>query len=432
MIVKTIIKLNEIQHQCIIEFATEEVKLKKTLLLIVMMLSTFTLASCFKTNNYDVTFLVNNETYEVISFKANEALVLPTDPEVSNFIFQGWYFDPLFTDPFNEFEAYYVTYNLTLYAKMRELDPDATYYEISFYDQGTLIEKASVKENETIPSNVNTAKDGYYFAGWYKDSALTTPYNSQTPVSSEFSLYGKWNEQPGEFLAYYSGIEGLTGTSLKTKLTSIITAGYKSIGYSSTSFVLDESDKVLPSANTLWLIYNSGSVNAVWDSGNTWNKEHVWPRSKLPNSTAESDIHNLRASNPLVNSTRGNLPFRDSSGTYRKVGDGWYPGDEHIGDVARIVLYMHIRWNIAITSSSIGDLSMFLEWHLEDPVSDFERNRNEVIYREQKNRNPFIDHPELVSMVFSNQNVSQHNSDIITLNLPHKASFVFFKEQNSI
>ena len=43
----------------------------------------------------------------------------------------------------------------------------------------------------------------------------------------------------------------------------------------------------------------------------------------------------------------------------------------------------------------LGKLSTLLEWNELDPVDDFERNRNNVIFTEwQHNRNPFIDYPE--------------------------------------
>jgi endonuclease I len=49
----------------------------------------------------------------------------------------------------------------------------------------------------------------------------------------------------------------------------------------------------------------------------------------------------------------------------------------------------------------MGDLQTLLLWHIQDPVDDFERNRNEVIFGYQGNRNPFIDHPELVSKIYN-------------------------------
>ena len=67
------------------------------------------------------------------------------------------------------------------------------------------------------------------------------------------------------------------------------------------------------------------------------------------------------------------------------------------GDVARIVLYMHVAWNYQI---NVGNLNMFLSWHEQDPVSEFEIQRNNRIYEYQNNRNPFIDYPEFVQDIW--------------------------------
>jgi len=48
-------------------------------------------------------------------------------------------------------------------------------------------------------------------------------------------------------------------------------------------------------------------------------------------------------------------------------------------------------------------LEMFLRWHREDPVSTKERDRNQAVFGIQKNRNPFIDHPELAEHVWGNK-----------------------------
>jgi len=50
-----------------------------------------------------------------------------------------------------------------------------------------------------------------------------------------------------------------------------------------------------------------------------------------------------------------------------------------------------------------GRLSVLLKWHQEDPVDDWERRRNDIIYEKyQGNRNPFIDHPEFVLKIWNN------------------------------
>lgn len=198
--------------------------------------------------------------------------------------------------------------------------------------------------------------------------------------------------------AYYKAAEGLSGAALRSQLNKIISSNVRSISYSDTSYILDETDVDPNNAKNVLLIYNRASVSGVWN-GTTWNKEHVWPQSKL-GSASKSDLHNLRPANPTINSNRGNLAFADGKGSFGKVSGGWFPGEEDKGDVARIVLYMNVRWNLEITKGGIGELKTFLKWHLEDPVDDFERNRNNVIFENQKNRNPFIDYPEFVELIW--------------------------------
>ena len=47
-----------------------------------------------------------------------------------------------------------------------------------------------------------------------------------------------------------------------------------------------------------------------------------------------------------------------------------------------------------------GKLSVLLKWHEQDPVDEFELNRNNIIQKWQGNRNPFIDHPEWVNLIW--------------------------------
>jgi endonuclease I len=81
-------------------------------------------------------------------------------------------------------------------------------------------------------------------------------------------------------------------------------------------------------------------------------------------------------------------------------GSGVYePHDDVKGDVARIVFYMATMYS-NLNINLLGDLDMLIDWHFLDPVDDFERNRNEVIYSYQKNRNPYIDNPDYVELVW--------------------------------
>ena len=61
-----------------------------------------------------------------------------------------------------------------------------------------------------------------------------------------------------------------------------------------------------------------------------------------------------------------------------------------------------------------GDLKTLLEWHIADPVDDYERRRNDRVYEVQGNRNPFIDHPEYANLIYGT-NYDQEADDKLTV-----------------
>lgn len=131
------------------------------------------------------------------------------------------------------------------------------------------------------------------------------------------------------------------------------------------------------------------------------NREHVWPQSLLVDTGySKSDAHHVRASDMKTNSARGNKAFTTGSGEHGYLTNNkWYPGDEHIGDVARIMFYMITRYP-ALNINTMGSIDMFIEWHTVDPVSKFELQRNDFIFSFQENRNPYIDNPEYVYSIW--------------------------------
>ncbi len=135
------------------------------------------------------------------------------------------------------------------------------------------------------------------------------------------------------------------------------------------------------------------------------------------------DVHNLKPADASVNQDKSNKDF-DNGGTQHPEATGcyytsstWEPRDEVKGDIARIIFYMDTRYegtNGEIDLTVVdeintyplpehGKLSTLLEWNLQDPPDEFERNRNNVIFSWQKNRNPFIDHPEFAELIWGDQ-----------------------------
>ena len=170
------------------------------------------------------------------------------------------------------------------------------------------------------------------------------------------------------------------------------------------------------------LIYTGYS--ATMSQWNGWNREHVWPQSLGGNSTVGggADLHHIRPSDAGVNSSRGNKKYGDSGsnpsekyGTDPAVGvlGGTYnsnyfePLDSVKGDVARICLYVYVRWNSDWGASNITSvfqsIDVLLEWCELDPVDTWEMGRNEVVGAIQGNRNVFIDYPEYAWLIFGRE-----------------------------
>lgn len=144
-----------------------------------------------------------------------------------------------------------------------------------------------------------------------------------------------------------------------------------------------------------WVEYQQGDL----DGNESFNTEHIYPQSRLNSELAVADMHHLRVADAAINSERNNYPYTEGSGTYALINDdSWYPGDEWKGDVARMVMYVNLKYGESF--SEVGNLEMFLRWNVEDPVSEFEMQRQEVIEGAQGNRNPFIDNPYLATLIW--------------------------------
>lgn len=236
---------------------------------------------------------------------------------------------------------------------------------------------------------------------------------------------------------YYDTAQGKAGRPLREALHLII-RNHTVIPYASSSFDTSDALQVLDqdpaNTNHLFLLYAQRSEpKANFPTG--WNREHRWPNSYGLDDLepAYSDLHNLHAEDTTVNSERGNKYFDVSNPAdpgYRNPAhaealqctsdsDSWEPPPGARGDLARALFYMAIRYAgdktgepalkltdhtaiISVNTNLMGRLSTLLAWHRADPPDDAERLRNDRIYTlYQRNRNPFVDHPEWVDLTFA-------------------------------
>ncbi|WP_299887618.1 endonuclease [uncultured Lacinutrix sp.] len=215
---------------------------------------------------------------------------------------------------------------------------------------------------------------------------------------------------PTELQAYYNDVDfTTTGTTLFDDLAIETIAKHTNIlDYSERHDYLYDADEdlTLPTPSNVILMYTGESrSDDEWLSGSnpnptqTFNTEHVYPQSLIGN-TARGDLHHLRTCDITINSNRGNDPFADVAvpSGYQDLGNSWFPGDEWKGDVARMIMYLNLRYDEPF--NDVGTLALFLEWNAEDPVSDFEDNRQSIIAGAQGNRNPFIDNPYIATVIW--------------------------------
>lgn len=246
--------------------------------------------------------------------------------------------------------------------------------------------------------------------------------------------------------SYYNNVNlNLTGLTLKEELAlKIINTHTRTLFYEQIWNTSKATDVNPNNPTEVLLLYgwengtdsdvtNDSSRNKESNGGSTgnWNREHVYSRSlgtpNLGEAGPGADAHHLRPSDVQRNSSRGNRKFSNASGNSGATSEiytdpidgtnsaGWYPGDEWKGDVARMMMYMYLRYGNRCLPSNVGlgnntntpddMIDLFLKWNAEDPVSDFERQRN--TYHEntnnieaQGNRNPFIDNPRLATRIW--------------------------------
>lgn len=262
---------------------------------------------------------------------------------------------------------------------------------------------------------------------------------------------------------YYSGTENLAGYSLKTKLHDIISTKNYNWNYDDLKTLYGETDidkyYDYDSSNNTYLldIYSNNpagttayhyTLNNIISSANAeglgWNREHMMPQSSFNSAyPMYSDLFFVVPTDARINQLRSNYPYgKAGSTTYYTFTNGskqasngtpnatytgrvYEPIDEFKGDVARALLYFVVRYEGKLGSfnftTNVNDptkdqnpldgteekafenwyITMLLNWHQQDPVSPREIARNNSVYNIQRNRNPFIDHPEWVNMIWN-------------------------------
>ncbi len=246
---------------------------------------------------------------------------------------------------------------------------------------------------------------------------------------------------------YYNGTAGLTGFALKSKLHEIISQKVYSYNYSRIPdfYPQTDADNYYENNGSLLDIYSENPVGTETEynftqlvgsasgEGTGFNREHGMPQSTYYGVyPMYSDFHYLIPADAWINQRRSNYPYARNNGNNTifsngsKLGNSTTPGysnlvyepiNEFKGDVARYLLYFVTRYegslnvfNHMLTVSPLDGseekgyenwyITMLLDWHNLDPVSQKEIDRNNAVYNIQKIRNPFVDNPAWVTSIW--------------------------------
>ncbi|MER7333016.1 MULTISPECIES: endonuclease [unclassified Micromonospora] len=267
----------------------------------------------------------------------------------------------------------------------------------------------------------------YFSHGGLKNPTAMTLGGGGTPSPTQSPTPSPTTTAPGGGYdsTYYASAIGKTGPALRSSLHSIIKVHTK-LSYDQVWEALRDTDQDPANTSNVILLYSGRSQSKTSNGGGVddWNREHVWAKSHGDFGTATgpgTDVHHLRPTDVTVNSTRGNKdfdnggsPVAEAPGCYTDA-DSWEPRNAVKGDVARMIMYMAIRYegtdgwpnlemNQSVNNGTApyhGRMSVLLQWNQLDPPDAFEKRRNQRIYeRWQGNRNPFVDHPEWATAIW--------------------------------
>lgn len=219
----------------------------------------------------------------------------------------------------------------------------------------------------------------------------------------------------------FNASEGLNGQLRQSLTTLIYPQGWYTYGNSGEDHLSTQcqyADEDPTNSSNMVYLYTRDSVKK--NAASTWNREHVWPQS-LSNdcwgkTKAGTDLLHIRPTYDSTNSSRSNDKYCDvnkvSPRTYNGMtfgygtGEKFEPLDSVKGDVARIIMYVWVAYknyysNLPAITNVFESYDTLLKWHTQDKPDVLEGNRNNYCEASvQKNRNPFVDHPELAWKIF--------------------------------
>ncbi len=164
------------------------------------------------TLNYDPVLDVTSPAS--ISLEYTALLQKPTDPETSEYILTGWYYDEALSNPVDFTSDTMPASDLTIYAAWMD-----SKYTLSFDDGYDITTPSSIQVTygNALYEPQDPVRAGYTFSGWYYDQALThsVSFMTDTMPASALTLYAKWGVNPYT-ITYSAGVDVISPSAAMT------------------------------------------------------------------------------------------------------------------------------------------------------------------------------------------------------------------------
>lgn len=351
------------------------------------------------------------------------------------------------------------TYKVTNYKKISNTEIEVTYtlWKDNQSKEGFVAKINGFKEKTTKPTppNPNTpptpgGDDRLNIKKEYYDPEINPPYfldrkpYKKTTIEWRNIYHGTLQYDASN--NYYASLNGLKGQELFNAVFNLQNKyrnNVKSYDSLKSLYLTTFNDKYFDEdgKETLIDLYTEnpdGKDHAKYWGTNMssgFNREHLVPQSWFnKNSKTRCDAHFVWPADASINSARGNgsyfwvpKPKRTTANGTKLFGNQQCePIDLFKGDVARAFLYFQITWRNGMSANGTDVftssfpfftekyLQCYREWNKLDAVDLFEIDHNNAFARHQgKLRNPFIDYPELVELIWGKTNKTFENRGVL-------------------
>lgn len=335
----------------------------------------FVLGNVYSFDQYYTVKFVSNCATQINSIVvlAGSTISEPTTPTNNGYFLADWVYTNTATSFYFNQTKINKTTSIEIIWLSSSIYPD---YKITYYLDGGVNSPNNPETYKTI-SNItfeDATKDGYNFAGWYKEASFINEIESISNYFGNLSLYAKW--EGNVVTATFNADGGQLDTSsmnieigTKVVLPKPTFTGYKFIGWYNGDVLVEDGT---------WNIENDITLKAKWE---LVQYDITYTLYDGTNNSENLDTYNIETEFALKNATKTGYSFL-----------GWYSDSNYTTKVTNL-------------SKDTGSITLHAKWEEETYNITYVLNQG--------------------SLYFENETTTSISSDEFRLNLPTKNGYVF-------